>query len=83
MRESLRPALAAAEAAPIRKLCPLNRDASNPATINACRKECTRRGRESEEPSLKMKSGPRVVGLMARYARTAETGQRISCVRPK
>ena len=83
IRESLRPALAAAVAAPILKLWPLNLESSIPTSLRALRSPVINFDFDSDDPSLKMKRGPGVTGRQARYPNMAVTGHKGSPVAPR
>ena len=66
MVESGIPACAAVDAAPIRKLWPLNRDTSRPEEDRVDRIAATRVCRDKGSPDLSKKSGPGVGGRIAK-----------------
>ena len=80
MNESLRPACAAAEAAPMRKLWP---EVFSPACDKASRMDVTRCARDNGVPSWSTNSGPGFDGRTDRYPRTAATGHKVSPVLPR
>ena len=72
--ESGSPACAAAVAAPIRKLWPLNRPTSTPADLSASRTAATSTCLLRGCPDWSRNSGPGDGGRRARYVRREDTG---------
>ena len=64
--ESGRPACAAADAAPMRKLCPLNDETSRPAEESAVRTAVTKVSSDRGAPELSKNNGPGVDGRIAK-----------------
>ena len=83
MNESLKPAAAAVDAAPIRKLCPEKLVKLAPTCERASRKCEIGWVLLNGVPSQNMNNGPGVDGRIDRYANTAATGHRVVPVRPK
>ena len=73
--ESSSPVAVAVVAAPMRKLWQEYNSQLKSRTDRDSRRYDTKRWRDREEPSLKIKRGPCDDPLLAKYANTAETGQ--------